>query len=104
MGVEVDAHDDVQVGHVGPRPRGADQPPALARLGKHDLRFAVLDPAERGGRIGHALDPQPGGREHLPRGVADVVEPEQEHAVALAHETVERARSAGRGVCTPEAA
>ena len=101
---EVDAHHDVEIVEVGARADGLDQARGLTRVGEHDLRLAVLDLADRGVTVVDALDAQPGGRQHLPRGIADVLEAQQQHGVALADEAVERARPSGRGACTPETA
>ena len=90
--VEVHAHDDVHVGEVGQRAGGLDQDRALVGVGEHDLRGAGGDERDRLGRLGHAVERQPGAFEDVERVVGERFLAEQQHGVALAHQAVERAR------------
>ena len=103
--VEVDARDDVDARQLGPRPHGADQVRAVLRVDEHDLRRALLDDADGRAGIAGAQDAEAGREQHLPCRVADHVEADQQHRVALADEPVERARPRrSRGGGTPETA
>ena len=81
--LEVDEHDHVDVGHLGQRAGGLDQHRPLPGVGEHDLGTAAVDQRDRLGRLGHAQQLEAGIREDAEGRPGEVVQPEQEHPVAV---------------------
>ena len=92
--VQVGTHHDVRAFELRPRAKRLDQRRPAPGVRDHDLGRALLDEAhDLRGLVG-APQLQARGGEHLPRGVADLLEAEHDDGVALVDEPVQRARTA----------